>query len=253
MGSFLTCTCFWTLEGATKASLLIPWQRFACSLAQLARDVFFSLLQRVPGSCTEQELKCACNARFTTLYSSCTNSIIYWPTNKPIYWAFSQPNRFKVKLLKKQNIQASKQTNKQKIIDTNNNIYTILHCERDILLPRVHLDLAKKISFKQRCVKMVLSLLASSLRPKTLSSPPPVPYRTTNGPIEKKLHTTPCWLLPQESSITRIITMVIDPKPSLVVDPTEWVHLSRILPRYVVFVNLLFTEQLWNIITLKDF
>ena len=32
MGSYLTCTCFWTLKVAVKASLLIPWQRFAWKL-----------------------------------------------------------------------------------------------------------------------------------------------------------------------------------------------------------------------------
>ena len=31
MGSFLTCTCFWTLKGAAKASFLIPWQQFVCA------------------------------------------------------------------------------------------------------------------------------------------------------------------------------------------------------------------------------
>ena len=34
MGSYLMCTCFLTLKGATKASLLIPWQWFACMLSK---------------------------------------------------------------------------------------------------------------------------------------------------------------------------------------------------------------------------
>ena len=31
MGSYLMCTSFWNVKGATKASVLIPWQRSECS------------------------------------------------------------------------------------------------------------------------------------------------------------------------------------------------------------------------------
>ena len=68
MGSCLTCTCFWTLKGATKASLLIPCQRFAWSWSDNTSIKYWGGAKWGKEICLgKKERKCPPSAKILTI------------------------------------------------------------------------------------------------------------------------------------------------------------------------------------------
>ena len=53
-GGYSTCTCFWTRKGASKASLLIPWQRCSWYGANWETRLFISTLHQSHDTTTQQ-------------------------------------------------------------------------------------------------------------------------------------------------------------------------------------------------------